>query len=84
MGVKSRPKKNRLQIGTNFFALRTGCLPYEVGENEDMKFVPLLMATLLSPALLASDKETTKKPQSPIVIPVTGAGQSTTTKLGNS
>ena len=39
MGVKSRPKKNRLQIGTNFFALRTGCLLDEIGENEDMKFV---------------------------------------------
>jgi hypothetical protein len=63
--------------------LRTGCQLDEIGENEDMKFVPLLMVTFLSPALLASDKETTKKPQTPLVIPVTGAGQSTTTKLDN-
>jgi hypothetical protein len=41
------------------------------------------MVTLLSPALLASDKETTKKPQAPIVIPAKGMGQSTATKLGN-
>ena len=44
---------------------------------------PFLVAILLagSPALYAGDKE---KPKPPIVIPVTSAGQSTTTKLGNS
>lgn len=47
-----------------------------------MKIAPLLsIALVLSPTLHAGDKD---KPSSPIVIPLTGSGQATTSKFGNS
>ena len=57
-------------------------VPTIAGSVHEMK-PAFLVAMLLagSPALFAGDKE---KPKPPIVIPVTGAGQSTTTKIGNS
>jgi hypothetical protein len=49
-----------------------------------VKLTSLFVILLVSPTLLATDKEPTGKTQTAIVIPVTCAGQSTTTKLGNS
>lgn len=47
-----------------------------------MKIAPLLsIALVLSPTLHAGDKD---NPSSPIVIPLTGTGQATTSKFGNS
>ena len=47
-----------------------------------MKIATLLsIALVLSPTLHAGDKD---KPSSPIVIPLTGSGQATTSKFGNS
>jgi hypothetical protein len=46
-----------------------------------MKIALLLsIALAFSPTLLAGDKD---KPSTPIVIPLTGSGQATTSKLGN-
>jgi hypothetical protein len=49
-----------------------------------VKFLPALIVInfVLTASILAFDKD--NKPAPPIVIPVTGAGQTTTTKLGNS
>ena len=47
-----------------------------------MKIALLLsIALAFSPTLLAGDKD---KPSTPIVIPLTGTGQATTSKFGNS
>jgi hypothetical protein len=57
-------------------------LPMSHDRFSPVKTTPhLAVAFALALPLFAADKE---KPSSPLVIPVTGAGQSTTTKLGNS
>jgi hypothetical protein len=73
---------------------REGAAPAEIDENIPlchtvvMRHSPVAICIAaffaLAPILPAKDKDAQAKPQSPIVIPVTGAGQSTTTKLGNS
>jgi hypothetical protein len=54
-----------------------------VGKIDPVKMT-IFVILMLSPTLLATDKDSAGKTRTPIVIPVTGAGQSTTTKLGNS
>jgi hypothetical protein len=74
-------------IGSKFIELLTATKPmFHVSSLlPAANFPPLIIAIIaLSPTLLATDKEPTGKTRTPIVIPVTGAGQSTTTKVGHS